>query len=304
MRGSAAKADGSAMLDPRQLECFIAVAEEHNLNRAAARLHISQPPLTRRIQRIERDVGVELFRRTADGMELTEAGAAFLERAYRIVALSTRAVQRARLASEGEVGHLSMAYYDSAIHGTVPALVRGFLDKHQRVTVSFELVPKYKQVDYLRDKVLHVGFGRYYPDEPGIECRPVAHEPLYVGLHHTRAMDWCSPASLSDLRDQPLIVYPTTRPEFADEVIDMCVQAGFSPQVAIEAENDVACVAYLALGTAIAVVPESATKIRPDGVTFIPLRDAPPATLYCAYLPANTAPTLRLFIDYLDERKL
>jgi DNA-binding transcriptional LysR family regulator len=292
------------MLDPRQLECFIAVAEEHNLNRAAARLHISQPPLTRRIQRIERDVGVELFRRTAAGMELTEAGAAFLERAYRIVALSTRAVRRARLASEGEVGHLSMAYYDSAIHGAVPALVRGFLDKHQRVTVSFELVAKHKQVDYLRDKVLHVGFGRHYPDEPGIECRPVVHEPLYVGLHHTRAMDWCSPASLSDLRDQPLIVYPTARPEFADEVIDMCVQAGFSPQVAIEAENDVACVAYLALGTAIAVVPESATKIRPDGVTFIPLRDAPPATLYCAYLPTNTAPTLRLFIDYLDERQL
>ena len=303
MKGWTEIANGTTVLDPRQLECFIAVAEELNLNRAAARLHMSQPPLTRRIQRLEHDVGVELFRRTAAGMELTEAGAVFLERAYRIVSLSTRAVERARLASKGEVGHLSMAYYDSAILDAIPALVRGFLDEHQGVTVSFELVAKHNQIDYLRDKVLHVGFGRHYPEEPGIECRAVVHEPLYVGLHHTRAMDWCSPASISDLRDQPLIVYPATRPEFADEVIDMCLRAGFSPRVAIEAENDVACLAYLALGTAIAVVPESATKTRPDGVTFIPLRDAPPAPLYCAYLAANTAPTLRLFIDYLDQRK-
>src|ERR1700739_651485 len=103
----------AAAVDSRQLECFIAVAEELNINRAAVRLHMTQPPLTRRIQRLEHDVGVELFRRTAAGMELTEAGGVFLEGAYRIVALSTRAVERARLASKGEVGHLSMAYYDS-----------------------------------------------------------------------------------------------------------------------------------------------------------------------------------------------
>jgi LysR family transcriptional regulator, benzoate and cis,cis-muconate-responsive activator of ben and cat genes len=121
-------------------------------------------------------------------------------------------------------------------------------------------------------------------------------------MHHTRSLDWAAPAAIADLRDVPLIVYPATRPEFADEVIDMCLRAGFSPRVAIEAEDEVSCLAYVALGTAVAVVPESATKTRPDGVTFIPLRDAPPAPLYCVYLAANTAPTLRLFVDYLDRR--
>jgi len=76
---------------------------------------MSQPPLTAPHQRLERELGVELFRRTAGGMELTEAGTVFLERAYRIVALSTRAVERTRLASDGEIGHLSVGYYDPAI---------------------------------------------------------------------------------------------------------------------------------------------------------------------------------------------
>jgi len=290
------------VLDPRQLECFIAVAEELNINRAAARLHMSQPPLTRRIQRLEREVGVELFRRTAGGMELTEAGAVFLERAYRIVALSTRAVERTRLAGDGEIGHLSIGYYDSAIIDGIPALIREFLDAHKAVTVSFELIAKHNQIDYIRDKVLHLGFGRHYPDEPGIHCRPVWFEPLYVAMHRSRSLDWNSPATLADLRDQPQILYPAARPEFADEVIDMCLRAGFSPRVAIEAEDVISCLAYVALGTAVAVVPESATRTRPDGVVFIPLRDAPPAALYCAYLCSNTAPTLRLFIDFLDKR--
>jgi LysR family transcriptional regulator, benzoate and cis,cis-muconate-responsive activator of ben and cat genes len=294
--------NGIILLDPRQLECFIAVAEELNLNRAAIRLHMSQPPLSRRIQRLEREVGVDLFRRTAGGMELTEAGAVFLERAYRIVALSTRAVERAQLASDGEIGHLSVAYYDSAICDAIPALIRDFIERHRNVTISIELVPKHTQIDYLRDRVLHLGFGRYYPEEPGIVCRPVAYEPLYVAMHHTRTLDWGSSASVADLRDQPQVLFPAARPEYADEVIDMCLRAGVTPRVAVEAEDVISCLAYVALGIAIAVVPESATKIRYDGVVFIPLSDAPPAPLYCAYLQSATAPTLRLFVDYLDER--
>jgi DNA-binding transcriptional LysR family regulator len=293
---------GSAVFDQRQLECFIAAAEELNLGRAATRLHMSQPPLTRRIHGLERDLGVDLFHRTPVGMELTKAGAVFLERAYRIVALSTRAVERARLASQGEIGHLSVGYYDFAILNGIPELIRGFLDQHRFVTVSFELIDKHNQIDCLRDKVLHIGFGRHYPDEPGIVCCPIVFEPLYVATHRSRARDWCNPAAVGELRDQPLIVYPATRPEFADEVIDMCLRAGFTPRVVVEARDVVSCLAHVALGTAIAVVPESATKTRPDDVEFIPLVDAPPAALCYAHLQDISAPTLRLFVDYLETR--
>jgi LysR family transcriptional regulator, benzoate and cis,cis-muconate-responsive activator of ben and cat genes len=291
---------GGVAVDPRQLECFIAVAEELNLNRAAARLHMTQPPLTRRIKKLERDLGVSLFRRTAGGMEITEPGMVLLERAYRIVALSTRAIEKTRLASAGEVGHLAVGYYDAAILHGIPSLLSRFLDKHPDVTVSFELVRKRTQIEYLRDKLLHVGFGRDYDDEPGIACRTVVSENLYVAVKGSQVTDPGQLMSISDLRGRPLIIYPPTRPGFADEVIHMCLGAGFSPVLAIEAEDVVACLAYVAIGAAIAVVPESAAKTQAHGVTFVPLVDAPPSRLNCVYLTANRAPTLALFRDFLD----
>jgi DNA-binding transcriptional LysR family regulator len=287
-------------VDARQLECFIAVAEELNLGRAAVRLHMTQPPLTRRIQRLEQEVGGDLFRRGAGGMRLTEAGTVLLERAYRIVALSRAAVESTRLARDGRLGHLSIAYYDSAILDGIPRLVRDFVSLHPGITVSFELVAKHAQIDHVRDELLHIAFGRDYPDEPGIVRRTVLAEPLYVAMHRRRAVGWSSPAKVADLAHQPMAVYPTTRPAFADLVIDMCLREGFSPTVSVEALDVVSCLAYVALDVAIAVVPESATKAHTDSVTFIPLLDAPSVDLSCVYLAANQSPTLALFVDYLN----
>ena len=160
-------------LDPRQLECFIAVAEELNLSRAAIRLHVSQPPLTRRIKRLELDVGAELFTRTPTGMQLTEAGHALLEPAYRIVALSTQAVDVARRAHPGELGHLTIGYYDSAILDGIPSLLREFASLHPGVSISFERVLKQTQIHQVRDGLLHIAFGRNYPQLAGMRSRPV-----------------------------------------------------------------------------------------------------------------------------------
>jgi LysR family transcriptional regulator, benzoate and cis,cis-muconate-responsive activator of ben and cat genes len=292
----------SVAVDPRQLECFIAVAEELNLNRAAARLHMSQPPLTRRIKKLERDVGASLFRRTAGGMVITEPGAVLLERAYRIVALSASAVEKTRRAHAGEVGHLAVGYYDPAILHGIPVLLNRFLGKHPDVTVSFELVRKRAQIEYLRDKLLHVGFGREYDDEPGVVCRTVISEDLYVAVKDSAMTEPRQAMSVSELRGKPLVIYPPARPGFGDEVIHMCLEAGFSPVVAIEAEDVVACLAYVAIGAAIGIVPESSAKTHVHGVTFLPLIDAPPSPLNCVYLKANKAPTLALFKAFLDAQ--
>lgn len=292
----------SVAVDPRQLECFIAVAEELNINRAAARLHMTQPPLTRRIRKLERDVGASLFRRSAGGMEITEPGAVLLERAYRIVALSASAVEKTRQAWSGEVGHLAVGYYDPAILHGIPLLLNRFLEKHPGVTVSFELVRKRTQIEYLRDKLLHVGFGREYDDEPGIVCRSVISEDLYVAIKDSEMTEPRQEMSIGDLRGQPLVIYPPTRPGFGDDVIHLCREAGFAPDVAIEAEDVVAGLAYVAIGAAIGVVPESAAKTHVHGVTFVPLADAPPSRLNCVYLAANQAPTLVLFKAFFDAQ--
>ena len=160
-------------------------------------------------------------------MELTEAGQILLERAYRIVTLSARAVERTRQASIGKVGHLSVGYDDSAILDAIPAILFEFRRQYPDIKVSFELVPGRAQVDYLRDNLLHVGFGRDYPPQPGVVCRPVAAENLYVAVREPSALASGRPVTVADLRDQPLVVYPASRPGFADDVIRMCRSAGF-----------------------------------------------------------------------------
>lgn len=292
-----------AVLDPRQLECFVAVAEEGNLSRAAARLHLAQPPLTRRIHRLEQEIGVTLFRRTAGGMELTEPGAVLLEHAYRIIELSDRALSITESSGTGTVGHLVVGYYDSAILHGIPALFRGFCRRYPEVTVEFDRIPKKKQVDLVQDKVMHIAFGRHYPDEPGTVCRPVLTERLYLAVNAEAAPAWRAPVRTADLRARPLAVYPRDRPEFADEVVHMCLNSGFTPTIAVEALDVVSCLAHVGIGTAVAVVPESATKTRTEDVAFLPIVDAAPVSLSCLYRADDWSPTLSLFLSYLDERE-
>jgi DNA-binding transcriptional LysR family regulator len=289
-------------VDPRQLECFIAVAEELNIGRAALRLHMTQPPLTRRIHRLERELDAALFRRCAGGMELTEAGEALLERAYRIVELSRQAVENTRLARDGKLGHLVVGYYDSAVRDGAPRVLRDFVRHYPNVTVSFEYVPKESQPDHVRDKLLHLGFGYDFPDEPGIERHRVLGESLYVAIYEERAAEWPNPARVADLENQPLVIYPRTRPAFADLVIDMCLRSGFTPTISSEASDVVSGLAQVALGKVIAVVQESATKALTDGVVFIPLLDAPSVELSCIYGAENRSPIVNLFIAHLDGR--
>ncbi len=113
-------------IDLRQFECFIAVAEEGNISRAAARLHMTQPPLTRRIVRLERNIARRLFIRTASGVELTEAGAVLLDRAYRIVQLTEHAIDPRGWPMRGRPARLVVGYFGSPMFDAVPRLLRGF----------------------------------------------------------------------------------------------------------------------------------------------------------------------------------
>ncbi|QWF20480.1 LysR family transcriptional regulator [Nocardioides sp. LMS-CY] len=290
------------VLDARQLECFVAVAEELNLSRAAERLHLSQPPLTRRIHRLESELEVDLFRRTAGGMELTEPGKILLERAYRLIALSSNAVERTRQGRAGELGRLDIGYYDSAILDAIPTILREFSALNPEVEVRLERVLKRTQVDYLRDQILHVAFGRHYRDEPGIETQAVHHEPLYLAVRVEDAATWPAEIEVGMLVGTPLVLFPQDRPEFADEVVHLCLDAGFSPAVAVDAFDVVSALAYVAIGKGVAVVPRSATKTRAEDVAFLPIRGDHTTTLSCAYLSTGRTPATETFLRFLQLR--
>ncbi len=291
-----------ASLDIRQLECFIAVAEERHFGRAAVRLHMTQPPLTRRMNRLERDIGVRLFRRTAVGVELTEPGAVLLDRAYRMVRLSEHAVERTRLADAGQVGQLVVGYFGSTIFDAVPRLLRGFLHVHPEVTVRLERAAKNVQAEAVLDGRMHVGFSRLYREEPGLRVRRIDREPLFVAVPATHALLRQGEVRVADLRDTDLVLFPAApRPSFADEISQLCRHAGFAVRATREAEDVVTALAYVAASGLCSVVPRSATSIALAGVAFVPLADAPAQDLSCLHRAGDPAPLLGAFLRYLDS---
>lgn len=289
-------------VDVRQLECFIAVAEERHVGRAAARLHMTQPPLTRRISRLEKEIGAQLFVRTLTGVELTGAGLVLLEQAYRIVALAENAVERTRLADAGEAGALAVGYFGSMIFGLVPQLLRQFLQDRPEVRIVIERATKDMQAEAIRDGRMHIGFSRQYPVEPDLAVRNIISEPLYLAMPDDHPLTRKSEVLLSDIRSEPLVLFPSApRPSFADEVTQLLMRTGGPSRIEAEASDIVTALAYVATAQMCAVVPRSATNVALPGVRYAPVADAPPESLSCIYRATDTPTLVRAFLDHLDH---
>ena len=292
-------------IDVRQLECFIAVAEERNIGRAAARLHMTQPPLTRRISRLEREIRARLFVRTLTGMELTGAGLVLLERAYRIVELSRNAVERTRLADAGKAGALSVGYFGSMIYDAVPRLLRQFLAPRPHVTVVIERAAKDAQAEAIRDGRMHLGFSRQYPPEADLGVRHIIAEPLFAAIPDDHPLLSRPEVRLADLRAEAIVLFPAApRPSFADHVTRLLAGTGTPSRIAAEASDVVTALTYVSVSRLFAVVPKSATNVALPGVAYVPIADAPPETLSCIYRTAETPTLVRAFLDYLDRLDL
>ena len=136
-------------MELRHLRYFVCVAEEQNLSRAAKRLHISQPPLTRQIKALEEDLGTVLFERTRRGMVLTDAGRVFLVEAERVLNLVDQARARTRRAGAGAAGRVDIALFGTAIFGAIPQLLRAYRDAMPDVEVVLHNMAKLEQLDAL-----------------------------------------------------------------------------------------------------------------------------------------------------------
>ncbi|MGW4528688.1 LysR family transcriptional regulator [Amycolatopsis sp. NPDC004378] len=290
-----------ADVDLHQLECFIVVAEELHVGRAAARLHITQPPLTRRIARLERTLGVRLFERTPTGLLLTEPGTVLLERAHQLVQLAENAVERTRRADDGQIGQFVVGYFGSTIFDAVPRLLRGFLAVRPDVALTLQRAAKNVQADALRDGRMHIGFSRYYREEPGLRVRRIRTEPLFAALPARHPLLDTGELRVADLRAQDLVVFPAApRPGFADEVTGLCSRAGFTARVVREAEDVVTALAYVACAGLVAIVPRSATTIALPGLVYLPLSDAEPQELCALFRAGSSSPVLHSFLRHLD----
>lgn len=287
-------------MELRHLKYFTVLAEELNFNRAAARLHISQPPLTRQIQQLEREIGARLFIRNTRGVEITAAGEALLEDAQHILGLVRSAKDRTGKAARGQIGRLDVGIFGSAILNHIPRLLLEFRNQYPEVEITLHPMSKMEQIAALRARQLTLGFNRHVPVEPDIVVETVYVEPLVVALNQNHPLAACPSIPISDIVDEPLILYPrNTRSSFAQDVIALIRQAGGRPQIAQEVTDVLTAIALVASGFGVCVTPQAASNLNLPGVVYRRVEADPPPTieLACLYRRDDESPILHAILD-------
>lgn len=292
-------------MDIRHLRYFIAVAEEKNLGRAANRLHISQPPLTRQIQHLEEELGVKLFNRTPRGMDLTEAGALFYDEACNVISVMEQATERTQRAGQGQLGRLDVAIFGSAILDTIPKVLLAFRNAYPDVNIVLHTMGKAEQIDALRQRRISIGFNRLLEPEEDIQSELVVREQLLLALRENHPLISRETIRFQDLEPHRFILFPSVgRPSFVDKVIGLCKEHGFMPKISQEVGDAVTGVALVASGFGITVVPESATSLTIPGVIYREVADLPDhakVDLSCIYRKNDQSPILNAFLGVMRE---
>lgn len=287
-------------MELRHLRYFIAVAEERHIGRAASRLHISQPPLTRQIQKLEEELAVQLFIRTAKGMELTPAGELFLEEARKIRSTVKQAAIKARQAGEGRLGRLDIGIFGSSVLQSIPAILLQFRETYPDVEISLHNMDKHTQIDALRLRRIDIGFNRFIAPVHDITNEVVLTEQILIAVNASHPLAKQQALPFNVLRDNPLIVYPTgARPSFIDKIISLCSQEGFTPNITQEVGDVLSAVALVSSNFGICPVPESAAKLSLHGVVYRPLDNPPEGAtldLNCLYRSNDQSPLLKSFL--------
>jgi len=261
------------LLEIRQLRYFVAVAEYGSFRAAAERLHITQPPLTRQIQQMEESLRTLLFTRLATGVELTAAGKALYEDAISILSLSEQAVVRSRLAGQGELGRLDVGVFGSAALDVVPRIIQQFREQHPKVEVSLHNLTRTGQLKALGERRLTVGFNRFFTDEPGMLWEPILSEKLHVATYRAHPFAQLEAVEFGALKNQPLILYPRTRPGFIDQITRIFRDRELHPLIVQEVDDVVMAVALVAAGVGLSLVVDSACNLRLPNVRYIPFED-------------------------------
>lgn len=283
---------------------FLALAEERNFGRAAERLHMAQPPLTRQIRALEEELDTVLFLRTPKGVELTAAGETLLDEVPNLLQLAQRARDRTRLAGQGQIGRLDVGIFGSGILDVIPRMLARFHAERPEVKIELHNLTKAEQLVALRERRISVGFNRLVPPEDDLVVETVLRERMVVGLPEGHRLCAQNEISILDMDDEPLILYPNVPMRgLAQEVMGAFRSAGVRLRVEQEVEDVLTCVALVASGFGLCVTTESTASLRLPGVAYRPLRcdTLRDIELSCLYRRNDSAPILAAFLAVVRD---
>lgn len=287
------------MMELRQLRYFIAVAEELQFTRAAARLHIAQPPLSQQIRLLEAELGTSLLSRTTRHVELTPAGHAFLEEARKTVAQAEQALQVARTVGGTVSGHLVLGFVDSSLYAYLPHLLRSYRRSRPSVQVSLREMTSEQQISALQRGDIQVGVVRRGPIGPQLKMEEIGRERVIIALPMDHPLSARPALTVSDLRELPFVLPDRSAARgLHDHLVGMMRDAGFTPRIAEVASEGHTIIGLVAAGVGVAIVPETLGAVSGDTVAFRPIaRSADWLGMYVAWRRGERSPTVASFLD-------
>lgn len=286
------------MLDIKPLRYFVTLAETRHFGRAAARLHLSQPPLSRQLATLEAALGVRLLERNPRMVTLTPAGERFLADARAILAAVEQAGRNARAAARGDAGALAIGFTMYASYSVIPAYAKGYGAAYPDVELSLREVVSHDLAAQVLDGRIDAAVVMAGGPHGDLSSRVVLREPLCVALsrHHPRARGR-GPLRIGQLAGEPFVMTSAeVAPALRASVVAHCRRAGFEPIVRLEVQLQQTVLNMVDEGVGVALVPASMRKSRLPGVAFRPLADAPLAELILLWSTRNRNPCLPNFL--------
>jgi len=261
-------------MELRHLRYFVAVAEERNFTRAAQRLHIAQPPLSRQIQQLEEILGVQLLERNSRPLKLTETGKFFYSHAAQLLSQTEDLESMTRRVGNIERS-LSIGFVGSTLYGMLPKIIRRFRDENTTVELSLHEMSTMDQIRALKDGRIDVGFGRIRHEDANISRVILREEKMIAAFPVGHPLSVAKPVvALRDLVNDTLIIFPKApRPSYADQVLAAFQDRALKPRRIYEVRELQIALGLVAAGEGVSVVPSSVYGLKRDDVSYRELDD-------------------------------
>ncbi|MGA9859005.1 MAG: LysR substrate-binding domain-containing protein [Solirubrobacteraceae bacterium] len=285
-------------MELRQLRYFVAVAEELHFRRAAARLHISQPPLSQQIAALEEELGCRLLERTRRHVALTAAGEVFLRDARATLAELDVAVSTARAIDAGLAGVLRVGFVGSALLSTVPDAVQRFRRARPGVEVELRERSTVEALRALSTGAIDVGLVRPpIESDASLHTEVVRRERTIAALPAGHPLTALRRVPLRRLAGEPLVLFPRRQaPGFHDLLVGRLAATGASPRVVQYAPEMLTIIGLVAAGIGVSLVPASLSHLALPGVAYRPLSGAPDADLVAVTRAHESSPLAAAFV--------
>ena len=287
-------------MDIRQLECFVAVAEELHFRRAGERLGLSQPALSERVSALEHELGARLLFRTTRQVSLTQAGSEFLQDAKRILTDIERSVSNVVHTAESDLHHVRVSGVDEAMSILLPKALLAFRQTDPAAHV--QILETSSSGQHSKELIAHrtdVAFVRTAQEDEFITSELLHRQPIVVVLASTNPLSSSASLSASDIANQPIIGYPKhARPILHEALLSAFRKIDAQPNIVCEVIDKSTLLQFVAHGIGIAIAPEWVKNIAPPGVSLVPFEPCENLIdLYVAYRKLGNSETVKRFID-------